>query len=70
LYSKSALANSGKALLIFLVLTALYTYLFITLQSEGFALVTGSVGLFAIMAILMYLTRNTHWHALSRRDES
>ena len=65
LYSKSVLQNKAKAMLVMLVLIALYTYLYITLQSEGFALVTGSIGLFCIMAMLMYLTRNTNWHALS-----
>jgi inner membrane protein len=69
LYSKSVLQNSKKALLVFLVLTALYSYLFITLKSEGFALVSGSIGLFTIMAILMYLTRNTNWHALSQVEQ-
>ena len=64
LYSKSVFKNAGKAMLIFMVLAALYTYLFITLQSVGFALVTGSIGLIIIMAILMNLTRNTNWHAL------
>lgn len=70
LYSKSVFQNAGKAMLIFMVLAALYTYLFITLQSEGFALVTGSIGLFIIMAILMYLTRNTNWYALSQSQKS
>lgn len=69
LYSKSIFQNTFRAALVFLVLVALYVYLFITLQSEGFALVTGSIGLFVIMALLMYLTRNTNWHALSLPDQ-
>jgi len=70
LYSKSVFQNAGKALLVFMVLATLYTYLYITLQSEGFALVTGSIGLFIIMAILMYFTRNTNWYALSQPQKS
>ena len=69
LYSKSVLQNKAKAILVMLVLIALYTYLYITLQSEGFALVTGSIGLFCIIAMLMYLTRNTNWHALSLAEK-
>jgi inner membrane protein len=69
LYSLSVLENKRKALLVFLVLTTLYVYLFITLQSAGFALVTGSIGLFVIMAILMFLTRNTDWHSLSLPEQ-
>ncbi len=70
LYSKSVFQNKVKAVLVFSVLTSLYIYLFITLQSEGFALVAGSIGLFIIMAILMYLTRNTNWHAVTLPDNS
>jgi inner membrane protein len=62
LYSKSVLQNTYKALVIFFVLTALYIFLFVTLQSEGFALITGSVGLFLILATLMYITRHTDWN--------
>jgi inner membrane protein len=65
LYSKSVLQNTYKAFLIFFVLAALYIFLFVTLQSEGFALITGSVGLFLILATLMYITRHTDWHARS-----
>ncbi len=68
LYSKSVLEDIKKAALVFLALTFLYIYLFVTLQSEGFALITGSIGLFVIMAVLMYLTRNTNWHALNLSD--
>lgn len=70
LYSKSVLQNVVKAFVVFVVLSALYIYLFVTLQSEGFALITGSLGLFVIMATLMYLTRNTDWHDLNTSADS
>ena len=69
LYSKSVLQKKANAILVMLVLIAFYTYLYITLQSEDFAPVTGSIGLFCIMAMLMYLTRNTNWHALSLTEK-
>lgn len=62
LYSVSILKSRLKASIVFAVLTGLYTYLFITLRSEGFALLIGSVGLFAILSSIMYLTRNIDWH--------
>ena len=34
-----------------------YIFLFITLQSEDWALLIGSVGVFAITALLMFITR-------------
>jgi inner membrane protein len=70
LYSKSVLKNILKAFVVFVVLGALYIYLFVTLQSEGFALITGSLGLFVIMATLMYITRNTNWHSLNTSTDN
>lgn len=61
LYSKSILNSRTKARQIFYVLSGLYTYLFVTLRSEGFALIIGSIGLFIILGLAMYLTRNIDW---------
>lgn len=73
LYSKSILKSRAKATLVFGVLAGLYSYLFVTLRSEGFALIIGSVGLFSILGLAMYLTRNIDWHKMdtgSRKDEA
>ncbi len=48
----------------FYILSGLYSYLFVTLRSEGFALILGSIGLFAILGLAMYLTRNIDWHKM------
>ena len=39
------------------VLGALYGYLYVLLQLEDYALLMGSVGLFVILALVMFLTR-------------
>jgi inner membrane protein len=39
-----------------------YGYLAIVLQSEDYALLLGSVGLFVVLASVMYLTRNITWY--------
>jgi len=62
LYSSSVLNSRLKASIVFVVLSCLYTYLFVTLRSEAFALLIGSVGLFVILGLAMYLTRNIDWH--------
>jgi inner membrane protein len=46
------------------ILTLLYGYLYLTLQSEAHALLAGSTGLFATLALLMFITRNIDWHKL------
>ena len=44
------------------MLTVLYGFLYILLQNQDYALLIGSVGLFLIMATVMYLTRNVNWY--------
>ena len=68
LYSKSILKSGSKATIVFCILSGLYTYLFVTLRSEEFALVIGSVGLFMILGLAMYLTRNIDWHKMGSEN--
>ena len=37
------------------------------LQLEDYALLMGSVGLFAVLAAIMYLTRKINWYDISER---
>lgn len=61
IYSYSVLADKLKAIVILGVLTILYGYLYILLQLQDYALLMGSIGLFIVLAIVMYLTRNINW---------
>mgnify|MGYP001309669790 CR=1 FL=1 len=45
-----------------LELTVIYGFLFITLQLQDYALVFGSAGLFAALAIVMFATRRVNRH--------
>ena len=62
LYSISILKNRACGILIFVKLSVLYSFLYITLQSEDYALLSGSIGLFVILALVMYFTRNFNWY--------
>ena len=42
-------------------LTILYAYLFVLLQLQDYALLMGSIGLFLILSLVMYLSRNIRW---------
>jgi inner membrane protein len=44
------------------VLAASFIFIFVLLQMETYALVTGSVVLFIILALIMYLTRKINWY--------
>lgn len=43
-------------------LIILYAYVFIILQLQDYALLMGSIGLFIVMAIVMYLSRKIDWY--------
>jgi inner membrane protein involved in colicin E2 resistance len=61
----------GLLLLLFApVLAAAYGFLYAALQSEDYALLIGSLGLFAILAGVMVLTRKVDWHRLGSRNRS
>lgn len=63
-YAKSILGNARWAGLILTSLAALYTYLYGLLQAEDYSLLFGALGLFAILALVMYLTRRLNWRSL------
>lgn len=61
IYSLSVLSSWRKAGAILGVLTMLYGYLYILLQLQDYALLMGSIGLFAVLSCVMYLTRHIDW---------
>lgn len=48
-----------------LTLTILYAFIYIIIQLQDYALLMGSVGLFAVLAIIMFLSRKIDWYAVS-----
>jgi inner membrane protein len=66
-YSTSVLSNRRLAYLTALSLAAIYGFLFIIIQIESYALLVGSIGLFVILALTMFFTRNIQWYRSMRR---
>jgi inner membrane protein len=60
-YSGAALRSLRRAAPIGGLLTTLYAYLYVTLRAEDYALLFGALGVFATLAVLMYLTRRIDW---------
>ncbi len=58
LYAYAAIRKIGRALLISMMLSGLYASLYTLLQLEDLALVSGTVLLLVILAVMMFLTRN------------
>lgn len=67
LYSWSALHSLRRASGIGLAMAGLYTYLFAVLREENYALLTGAVGLFLMLSLIMWLTRRIDWGSEARR---
>ncbi|WP_309609280.1 inner membrane CreD family protein, partial [Flavobacterium sp.] len=61
LYSISILQNRKFASFIGLSLTALYTFIYVIIQLENYALLVGSLGLFFILGLVMYFSRQIDW---------
>lgn len=61
LYSKSIMKNWKFPLFIGLSLSILYGFIFVIIQLENYALLVGSIGLFVILAIVMYASRKIDW---------
>lgn len=64
----SRLLRFRKTLLLSGVLSGLYAYLYNLLQAEDGSLLMGSIGLFAILALVMFLTRKIDWYSVSETE--
>jgi inner membrane protein len=60
-YARSILGATKRGLAIGGVVAALYGYLYVLLVNEDYALLVGSLGLFAVLALVMFLTRRVNW---------
>ena len=61
-----ALFNKAYTSILLGKLIVLYTYLYILIQLEDLALILGTVGLFAILATVMYTTRKVDWNSIDK----
>lgn len=61
LYSISILKDKKFPLFIGVSLSVLYTFIYVIIQLEDYALLVGSIGLFCILAAVMYFSRKIEW---------
>lgn len=62
LYSVSIFNNGKITALLASLLAIFYTYIFVITQQQDYALLLGSIGLFIIIAALMYASRKIDWY--------
>ncbi len=63
-YSRAVLGGWTRGIAIAGEVGFLYAYLFVLLQIQDYALLVGAVGLFFILAVVMFLTRRIDWYTL------
>jgi inner membrane protein len=64
-YAGAILRNNKQTLALLIILCFTYTFVYVTLQVQDYALLIGSIGLTAILAFTMYITRKINWYDLS-----
>ncbi|GAB5409624.1 MAG: cell envelope integrity protein CreD [Balneolaceae bacterium] len=69
LYAKSILKDIRQTVFLILILCATYTFVYITLQVQEYALLIGSIGLTSILAFTMYITRDINWYSLKQEKD-
>ena len=63
LYSKAILNNKKFVLYVLGTLSLLYFYIYVIIQLENYALLVGSIGLFMIVAAIMYSSRKINFNS-------
>ncbi|MBC7722449.1 MAG: cell envelope integrity protein CreD [Pedobacter sp.] len=61
LYAKSHFNNWKTASIFGSILSALYGFIFVLIRLEDTALLVGSIGLFIVLALVMYTSRKINW---------
>ena len=62
LYTLSILKSRKFSIFIAMALAALYSFIYVIIQLENYALLVGSIGLFLILGIVMYFSRKIEWN--------
>ncbi len=68
-YARAILGSRRGSAGLFGVLTLLYAFLCVLLESEDYALLVGSLALFAVLSLVMYLTRHLDWSGGVRQPD-
>jgi inner membrane protein len=69
-YGRAVLRRRALAATVSVGVAGLYGYLYVLLMNEDSALLIGSIGLFAILATVMFVTRNVDWYAMGAGQET
>ena len=69
-YSRTFLVTRRLVTLFSALLAIFYTFIFVIIQEQDYSLLIGSIGLFLIIALLMYFSRKVRWYDSELKTES
>src|SRR5690606_348044 len=61
-YARTFLHEASHTILFSLLLTVFYAFIFVIILPQDVSLLIGSIGLFLVIALLMYLSRKITWY--------
>ncbi len=61
-YSRTFLKTWTNSIVLTLILALSFGFIFVLMQLESYALLAGSIGLFVILGLTMFLTRKINWY--------
>jgi inner membrane protein len=65
-HSAWMLKSGGRTFIVAGLLAGIYGFLYVALQLQDYALLLGTAGLFAVLALVVWFTRNVDWYARDR----
>jgi inner membrane protein len=66
-YTQSIFKKVKTVFIFALLLSALYLFIYVLIQMEDNALLFGSIGLFILLAVVMYLSRKIDWYGIDNK---
>jgi inner membrane protein len=63
-YARAVFRGTRQAVSVLGALMLLYGFLYLLLRLEDYALLAGSIGLFLILAFVMFITRRMNWYEM------
>lgn len=68
-YTTAIFKNWQVTTLLGVLLVVIYSFIFVVLQLQDFALLVGSLGIFAALTAFMYLSRDIDWYQIGHKNE-
>jgi inner membrane protein len=67
-YSHLSFRNTMLTRVLLVTLSTIYTFIYVIIQLQDHALLLGSIGLFIILAVVMFMSRNVDWYNVGRKE--